>query len=71
MASLAKIFQESSMSHGQVNYARGCLISEEDIEVAANKWLNSLIDKIISKYDIDFDKVQRDVNVIWGRHRRV
>lgn len=55
----------------QLNCARGCLISTEEIDVAAKKWSNSLLGKLILKDDIAFDKIQHDMNIIWRRHRWV
>ncbi|RZC80145.1 hypothetical protein C5167_042721 [Papaver somniferum] len=71
MASLSKRLQQSNLGVAQYNLARGSLISEKEIDAAATRWKDCLIGKIISPDDIEFDKVQKDFNIIWRRHKKV
>ncbi|XP_026416853.1 uncharacterized protein LOC113312305 [Papaver somniferum] len=69
MAAITRRMKETNISHS-VNLSSS-LISAKEVDEAANKWKNCLIGKIISKDDADFDGVQKDVNIIWRKYRRV
>ncbi|KAI3915146.1 hypothetical protein MKW98_011491 [Papaver atlanticum] len=71
LAALTNRMRNTNLNLGQLRNARSSLISATEIDDTATKWKNSLIGKIVHKDVIDSEAVQKEINIIWRKYKRV